>query len=686
MPSGSKGHRRCPATTFRFVKYLFAVVATSGLAGAIAASSTPQRLRSLVSAVFSITGSAAALILALYVLHTRHVIHLVSTSVLPVTGVDLRLDPLGALFIAVTAVVAVAVSIFTIGYAQHHEMTRTAAATLPLFVTSMLLVPCAWSVTTFILLWELMALSSLVLVLGEYRRGPNVRSAGLWYAVLTQIGAAAITLALVLLAQHAGAQDFTRMAQNSGSMAPWIRGIAFVLLFAGFASKAGAVPLHVWLPKAHAEAPSAVSALMSAAMVNLGVYGVLRSANTLLGGGPSWWWITVIVTGAVSAIYGSIHAATSTDLKRLLAYSTTDNIGLVLIAVGTAGLLVSNGHRSFAALALFAGLFHLVNHSIFKGTLFLSAGSIQFTTGTRNLDQLGGLYSRMPIASTIFAIGAVAISALPPLGGFVSEWLLLQSLLHGLSSSTTVSVILMPMAVAALALTGGLTAAAFVKAFGVGFLGLPRSPGAAGVVEPPRLMNIGAGALGLACLALGAVPMIVISALNGAVQSAQPGRFAGLSSSGVALAVHGAHGVFEPTLIALALVVSLALVGAVRWSMSRRIALRRIPAWGCGRELQNARMTYTATSFAEPLQRVFDDVVQPSRDLDVSHQTESRYFVESVHYGTRDNDAFEAMVYQPLFRLVRAAAQLARRLQNGSVHRYIGYGLAALIVILLVAR
>ena len=686
MPAISSGHHRGAAPAVGFVKSLFALVAASGLVGAFAAASVPRRLRPLVSALFTIVGSAGALVLALYVLHTRHVVQLTSSAVLPVTGVVLRLDPLGALFVAVTAVVAIAVALFSIGYAHHHDMTRTAAAMLPVFVTSMLLVPSAWSVTTFVLLWEMMALSSLVLVLGEYRRGASVRSAGLWYSVLTQVGAAVITLALVLLAQHAGSQDFTRIAQSSGSVAPWIRGVAFIMLFAGFASKAGAVPLHVWLPKAHAEAPSAVSALMSAAMVNLGVYGILRSANTLLGGGPSWWWVTVIVTGAVSAIYGSIHAATSTDLKRLLAYSTTDNVGLVLIAIGTSGLLVSTGHRSFAALALIAGLFHLVNHSIFKGTLFLSAGSIQYTTGTRNLDQLGGLFSRMPVASTIFAVGAVAISALPPLGGFVSEWLLLQSLLHGLASSTTVSVILMPLAVAALALTGGLTAAAFVKAFGVGFLGLPRSDGAASVIEPPRLMNIGAGTLGVSCVVLGAAPMMVISSLSGAVQAAQPGRFTGLSSSGVALAVHGARGVFEPTLIALALVVALALVGAVRWALSRRTALRRLPAWACGREVQTAKMTYTATSFAEPLQRVFDDVVQPSRDLDVSHRTESRYFVESVHFGTKDNDAFEAAVYDPLFRLVRALAQRARRLQNGSVHRYLGYGLAALVTILLVAR
>ncbi len=665
---------------------VFAAMAISGTLGAFVASASTARHRALVSAFSSAAASGAALVLALYVIRTRHAVHLATTSVLPLGGVDLHLDPLGALFVAVTAVVAIGVAIFSIGYARQHELTRTAAAAFPIFVTSMLFVPSAWNVTTFVFVWEMMALSSLVLVLGEYRRGSSVRSAGLWYAVLTQGGAVVIVLGLAVLAQHSSGQDFTQIAQHTGLIAPWIRGVVFVLLFFAFASKAGAVPLHVWLPKAHAEAPSSVSALMSAAMVNLGIYGILRSANTLLGGGPTWWWTVVIVTGAVSAIYGSIHAATSTDLKRLLAYSTTDNIGLILIAVGTSGLLASSGHRTFAALALFAGLFHLVNHSIFKGTLFLSAGSIQYTTGTRNLDQLGGLFSRMPIASTIFAIGAVAISALPPLGGFVSEWLLLQSLLHGLSSSTTVSVILMPLSVAALALTGGLTAAAFVKAFGVGFLGLPRSSGAAAVKEPPRMMNIGAGALGVVCVVLGAAPMVVIGSLNGAVQAAQSGQLSGVTSRGVALAIRGAHGAFEPTFIALALVAALSMVGALRWALTRRVAPRRSPAWMCGREVQNSRMTYTATSFAEPLQRVFDDVVQPSRDIDVSHRSESRYFVDSVVFGSQDKDVFEGLAFRPLIRLVRETARRSRVIQNGSIHRYLSYGLVALVVILLVAR
>ncbi len=665
---------------------LLVAVALSGFAGAVGGLLARARARVVVVAFFTIAASLAALTVALDVLRTGKVATLTTTQVLPFTGVQLRLDALGALFVAVTAVVATAVSIYSVGYSRHHPMSRSSACAFATFVTSMLLVPAAWSVTTFLFAWELMAVASLALVLTDYRRSADVRSAAIWYAVLTQIGATTIAFGLVVLAVKTGGQGFTTMALHSASMAPWLRGAVFLLALTGFASKAGVVPLHVWLPKAHAEAPSAVSALMSAAMVNLGIYGILRVGDTLLGGGPSWWWITVIMLGVGSAIYGSIHAATSTDLKRLLAYSTADNIGLVMIAIGTAGLLSSTGHQSFAALALFAGMFHLVNHAVFKGTLFLAAGSVQYATGTRDLDQLGGLFTRMPIASTIFAFGTVAITALPPLCGFVSEWLLLQSLLHGLSSSVSVSVVLMPLCVAALALTGGLTAAAFVKAFGVGFLGIARSPAAEGASEPPRLMNVGAGVLASLCVVLGVAPIAMVGLLNSVVRTIQTSGGSIVSSHGEALAISDAKGVFDPTLIALALVTSLLCVAGVRRVLSRRHAIRRAPAWGCGRELQTARMTYTATSFAEPLQRVFDDVLQPSQDLDVSHRGESRYFVESVRFGTRGGDAFERLLYQPVFSTVRRLANKARLLQNGSVHRYLAYGLGALVVILVFAR
>ena len=663
-----------------------AAMALCGFLGAACGAISPKERRAAVIAAFTIFASLCGLVVSTQVMYSGNPANIETLQILPITGVRLHLDSVGALFVAVISVVAIAVVIFNVGYSRVHPQSRTAACAMPLFVTSMLLVPSAWSVTTFLVCWELMAVSSLVLVLTDYQRSAKARSAALWYAALTQIGAAAITFALVLFAVNVGSQNFSSMALHSDSISSVIRSVIFLSALAGFASKAGSVPLHVWLPKAHAEAPSAVSALMSAAMVNLGIYGILRVGNTLLGGGPSWWWVLVIVLGANSAVYGSIHSATSTDLKRLLAFSTVDNIGLILMAVGTAGLLRATGHPMFGALALFAAMFHLVNHAMFKGTLFLSAGSVLYATGTRDLDELGGLFKRLPIASSIFAVGTVAITALPPLSGFVSEWLILQGLLHAISSSAVVSVVLMPLSVGALALTGGLTAAAFVKAFGVGFLGVARSSAAASAVEPPRLMNIGSGMLASLCVVVGVAPIVLVGLLDRVVVALENGSTSIVRGHGEALVIQNMHDILDPTIIAIVLMVALGATFGVRWMLARHYQVRRAPVWASGRELLTARMTYTATSFAEPLQRVFDDVLQPSHDLDVSPRGESRYYVDSVKFDTMGVDVFERLLYLPVFAFVRALANKVRLVQNGSVHRYLAYSLIALLIILLVAR
>jgi hydrogenase-4 component B len=686
MSTCTRRHYCGPSTALTVMTMWLVAMAACGCVGAACAAAAPNDARAVLVAIFAVGASLCGLIVSVWVVQSGHPVHLATSQILPFNGVELRLDPVGALFVGLTAVVAIAVVIFNVGYSRGHAMSRTSACAMPIFVVSMLLIPSVWNVTTFLFCWELMAVSSLVLVLSDYQRSVSVRSAALWYAVLTQMGAAAITFALVLLAVKSGSQSFSAIALHSPSLSPAVRSTVFLLAMAGFASKAGAVPLHVWLPKAHADAPSAVSALMSAAMVNLGIYGIVRVGNSLLGGGLAWWWIVVIVLGAISAVFGSIHSATSTDLKRLLAYSTVDNMGLILIAVGTAGLLHATGHPAFAALALFAAMFHLVNHALFKGTLFLSAGSVLYATGTRDLDQLGGLFKRMPIASTIFALGTVAITALPPLSGFVSEWLILQGLLHGISSSGTVSVVLMPLSVGALALTGGLTAAAFVKAFGVGFLGVARSPAAESAHEPPRLMSVGSGMLAAFCVVIGVAPIMMVGLLNRVVLVLEQGSNSTVRHHGESFAIQNAHAIFDPSLIAIVLVVALGATLSVRRLLSRHYEVRRVPVWAGGRSFQTARMTYTATSFAEPLQRVFDDVLQPSHDLDVSPSGESRYYVESVQFGTRGVDLFERHLYQPVFSFVRAIANKARLLQNGSVHRYLAYSFAALLVILVVAR
>jgi formate hydrogenlyase subunit 3/multisubunit Na+/H+ antiporter MnhD subunit len=500
---------------------------------------------------------------------------------------------------------------------------------------------------------------------------------------MTHLGAAAILIGLVLLSAHAGGQTFADIRTHANHLSPAMRSLAFVLLLAGFASKAGAVPLHVWLPRAHPEAPSPVSALMSGAMVNLGIYGIVRVGGTLLGGGLLWWWLVVIVLGVGSALYGAVHAAASSDLKRLLAYSTIDNIGLVLIGVGAAGALEVNGHRALAALAMLAALFHVVNHSVFKGCLFLGAGAVERSTGTRDLDRLGGLARRLPATAVLFGIGALSISALPGFNGFASEWLLLESLLHGFAAHGAATLAALLAGVAALALTGGLTAAAFVKALGIGFLGQPRSDGAANAREVAPSMIAGMALLAAPCLLLGVAPGIVVPALRRASEVGLGAVSSSPLRSGLGLDLSTIEGAIEPLLLVIALLAAMLLTFCAIRLIARR-GLRRAEAWGCGRELQTARMEYTATSFAEPLGRVFADVLRPDHDVEVTHVAESRYFSEAISYQTRADDALERSLYRPVITLISAWGAFARRAQNGSVHRYLAYGFVALVLILVV--
>jgi formate hydrogenlyase subunit 3/multisubunit Na+/H+ antiporter MnhD subunit len=628
------------------------------------------------------------LVAAITVLHTGRPMVWHSANVLPLTGVTMVLGRLGAVFVLVTAIVAFAATLYWIGYACHGLSSRTASAALPLFVTTMLLVPAAGSVVTFLVLWELMALSSLVLVLVDQRQREEVRSAAQWYAVMTHVGAAAILLGLLLLSAHAGGQSFAAIRAHAAHLSPAVRDSAFVLALVGFGSKAGAVPLHVWLPKAHPEAPTPVSALMSGAMVNLGIYGIVLVVDQLLGGGPLWWWLLVMLLGVVSALFGSLHAATSTDLKRLLAYSTSDNMGLVLIGVGASGLFVATHHLAIGGFAMVAALLVVVNHGVFKASLFLSAGSVQVATGSRDLDRLGGLMRRMPITATVFLLSALSIVALPPLGGFVAEWLMLQSLLHGLPASNIAVAVAVPVGVAALALTSGLTAAAFVKAIGVGFLGRPRSSEAALAYEVPHTMQLGAGLLAAACVVLGIFPMVILPALERAGAAAVPGAPTSLLRGSIDLHLGGLRGALSPVLLAGGLLIAIGLVVALsrlaRLRPHSRPSLRRAEVWGSGRELQTARMQYTATSFAEPLERVFDDVLRPDRDLVVTHVAESRYYLEKVAFRRSPGDVTEHRMYRPVIDAVYWWGRRARSLQNGSVHRYLAYGLVALVVILVV--
>ena len=606
---------------------------------------------------------------------------------LPLVGVVFDLSPLGGFFVAATGAVGIAVGIYAIGYAQREHWAGLTMVMLPLFVAAMLLVPAAGSVTTFLLAWELMAAASLVLVLAEHQRAA-VRSAGAFYAVMTQLGFAAILLALVVLSAAGRGDGFATIAAHSGTISAGTRNAVFLLTLMGFGSKAGLLPLHAWLPRAHPEAPSPVSALMSAAMVNMGIYGIIRIDLQILGPGPHWWGLTLMIFGAVSAVFGVLQASVATDLKRLLAYSTTENMGLVTLALGAATLLSSYGVQQVAAMAMTAALLLIGAHASFKTLAFLAAGSVLASTGLRDLDKLGGLARRMPGTTVMFGIAALGASGLPLGAGFVGEWLLLQSLIHSPHDNNTLLALTMPLSVGAVALTTGLGIAAMVKAFGVGFLARPRSASAQGAREAPASMLAGMSLAAAACAVFALVPAALSPAL-GRVLAALPsvgGTQAG-PALGTYLRLPGIAGSMSPGLIAAALLVAVLLaLGLGRWGARRRPAGAQVPLWACGADSLSSRMQYTATSFAEPLQRVFDNVLKPETDVEVTHFAESQYLVEKVTYRNLQADPVEKRLYTPVVAAVSTWANWVRRAHPGSVHLYLAYGAVGLLIVLVVVR
>lgn len=664
---------------------LAAVVAGGGVLACLAVPAASRRRRGTLAGALTATlgllGVALGLVTALDGLEPVRLGWL-----LPFAGATVAGDATSGLFILLTGAVAVATGVYTIGYDRHAALPTTALATLPGFVAAMLLVPLAASVTAFLAVWELMALTSLVLVLAEHRK-EETRQAGLVYAVMTHLGFLAILVGLATFAAAAHSETFAGLQHAADRLPGATRTVVFLLTVVGFGSKAGLLPLHAWLPRAHPEAPSPVSALMSAAMVNLGVYGLLRVDVTLLGSGPRWWGMVLLVAGAVTAVYAVLQASVATDLKRLLAYSTSENMGLVTLAIGAALLLSASGNRPVARVAMTAALLHLVAHAAFKTLGFLTSGSVLAATGLRDLDRLGGLARPMPATTVLFGIAALGASGLPLGAGFVSEWLLLQGLIHTLPATGTMLALVMPIAVGAVALTTGLGVAAMVKAFGVGFLARPRSDEAAGAHEAPATMLAGMALPAVVCGVLAVAPGVV-APLLARVLAALPSTYGGAHVRlGLLLRLPGIAGSMSPALLAVTfgaavlVAVAFAALGA-----RRRPAPRSVPLWACGAATLTPRMQYTATSFAEPLQRVFDDVLRPDTDVHVSHYAESSYLLEKVSYRSRIVDAVESRLYDPVLRAIGVWARGVRRLHAGSVHAYLAYGALGLLVVLVVAR
>lgn len=634
-------------------------------------------------------GSAACLLLGVTALVTGQSPAFSSARMLPVGGLMLRLDGLGAFFLVIIGLIGLASAIYGYGYGANYEgrySLRMAGAMLNLLLLALGLQAMADNALTFLIAWEAMSLSAYWLVLTEHDRAETVRAA-VWYIAMMHAGFAALMAMFLLMAGGDLTSSFEGMRSNAAALGGGLRNVIFVLALFGFGSKAGIVPLHVWLPMAHPVAPSHVSALMSGVVIKMGIYGLARVTLDLLGGGPVWWGGLVLGLGALSALLGVLYALMEHDLKRLLAYHSVENIGIILIGIGAGLIFHSYGLTSLAALGFIGGLYHTLNHASFKGLLFLGAGSVLHGAHTRNMEEMGGLIKRMPVTALCFLIGAIAISGLPPLNGFASEWLVFQSLLGGFNIPKPEVAVMMPVAVGMLALTSGLAAACFVKAFGITFLAVPRSHEAEHASEAPFSMRVGMAILALACVALGLAPFIVVPALGRVLAG-----LGGLPDTHQAftlklsLATPGGASSVSPAMVAIGALIILGLIPLLLRALRANRKLRVGDSWGCGRIGQTPRMEYTATSFAEPLRRVFAELYRPTKELTIDFHPESKYFVQSIEYKSEITPWFEKYVYEPCLWFVRLLALNVRRLQSGSLHLYLLYVAIALVILLLSAR
>ena len=580
----------------------------------------------------------------------------------------LALDRLGAFFLLLLCGVAIPVTLFSSSYlSRHYDRARRAWiwGLLSLFILSMVLVVVAATAFAFLFAWELMTLFSAALIFVEGASEERLHNLFI-YLLMMHAGAGAVAASFFLFLPFAPELGFAQIRSAAALLSPQDRAAIFLVAFVGFGAKAGIIPFHLWLPRAHPIAPTPVSALMSGVMLKTAVYGFVRFAFDFLGGGPWWGGYVVLFAGALSGLLGVLYAIAEHDLKRLLAYHSVENIGIIYLGLGSALIFAVNQSPTWAVLALAAALFHTLNHALFKSLLFLGAGIISDASHTLDLEELGGLLDRMPVSGTAFLVGCASIVGLPLLNGFVSEWLTFQSFFAGSTLSGPYARMILPLMAGALALIGGLAAACFIKVYGVAFLGRPRSAAAESAREAPPAMLLGVWLLAAPCIVLGVFPRLVLDPLMSLCQSLLPG-------ASIPREFGGSTGILG--WIALAVLVAMGLLAMVR--MRQRVSA----TWACGLPRLSERMQYTSTAFSKPIRTVFSFVYKPYRILETL-PSGNAYFPASISYSSVRTTSYERALYRPITDAVVALARQLRRLQSGNIQAYLLYIFLTLVALL----
>ena len=696
-------------------------------AGIALGSIVPERR---VPSVIALAGSLAA-VLALWasgaVLVSGGEFHHSLWTIPSIGTLAVLLDRVSAFFLFIAAVVVLTSSVFSASYMKRYIGHYSLAAFNTWYLV--LCASIAWilvaeDVFGFLLAWEAMSISSYMLVNFEHER-EGTSKAGYLMLAMGEAGFIAVAFVFLLLAVKAGSWQFSDLKAAAIGMGPVERWIVFLLSFFGFGVKAGLVPVNAWLPRAHPAAPANVSAILSGVILNLGLYGIIRVNFQLVPVSAVSMGLVILLTGTISALVGILYATTETDLKGVLAHSSIENIGIVTLGLGAGVIFAALGRPLLSGMALIAAFYHMLNHSFYKALLFLGAGSVDEHAGTRDLDRLGGLMRVMPWTAGAFLVGALAISAVPPFNGFVSEWLTLQTLLRGVEIPSTVLRLVFALCGAVLALTAALAVTCFVKAFAMGFLGLPRSEGAAKAVEARGSSIAPLALLAILCLALGVLPTYVIpvlnlemqplispgssdtlvqpfftaNALNGQLPAAflqdfhnlgaQSGRGL-LPGRGLVVLLRGQEA--NPVVFAMSpsySIVALAILLLLAWFIFTRLTRRRTVArralWAGGISRLLPQMTYTATGFSNPVRVVFQAIFQPNITED-TRQTVAVHFRTAIHRQREETHVVDRLFLQPVGAATRWIAGFLARMHHGRLNAYVVYVLAFLLLVLFLYR
>ena len=642
-----------------------------------------ERLSINISALTGALGAIAGLAASIPVLLSGQTLVYAATGPFAFAHFVVRFDQFAALMVLVISLLVLATSVYSKSYVEEY-LGRGAWAMgffMNLFIAAMVALVVSDNALYFLIFFEAMSLASYFLVIFE--QNDEAVSAGFQYFLIAHAGSVLILIAFFLLYSQSGSLDFAsfRQLHLSGPLASAV----FLLAFFGFGAKAGMVPLHGWLPRAHPAAPSHASALMSGVMVKIGVYGIIRVGVDLLGATATWWGVLVLAMGAISAVLGVMYALAEHDIKRLLAYHTVENIGIILMGVGVGMIGMSTGRPALAALGLLAGLYHLLNHAVFKSLLFLGSGAILYRTHTRDMDHLGGLARLMPYTAAAFLIGSMAICALPPLNGFVSEWFTYQALFALSRDSAFVLKLAGPVAIVMLALTGALAALCFVKAYGISFSGLPRSEHAAQAKEVPLSMRSAMLALALLCIVLG-VAAAQVSPIIARVATSLCGAPGMIVAQGLTVYPGEAHTSLSAPLLAI-LLLAIPLIPFILVSVfkaGRQPRRHTGNAWACGYALE-VDMAVSSEGMTQPIRYMFAPLYR-LREILSPAKVFARSLQGSVDAATKAEPFWDEYIIAPITRLVRNLGLRIQVLQHGDFRVYCLYVVVALVVLLLTVR